>query len=189
MGAVKNLCKRGVVLDQGQVAFDGSVEKAVDYYTEKNLPTCNKLIKDNIKSKIDGLSISKITFNGTSSTDLLIEGESSQVLPDADVIVVFRKKNGEAMATFSEGLYKATSQTIYPGSFSFHKKMSIPKYIAQGEYDIDICIHRPNHCFYMDASACALVQIEGSSDKCGQPLIAQRDGFLGLECVCQSEET
>ena len=32
MGAVKNLCKRGVVLDQGQVAFDGAVEEAVNKY-------------------------------------------------------------------------------------------------------------------------------------------------------------
>ncbi|WP_290724986.1 ABC transporter ATP-binding protein [Fibrobacter sp. UBA2449] len=33
MGAVKNLCKRGIVLNQGQVAFDGGVEEAVDFYT------------------------------------------------------------------------------------------------------------------------------------------------------------
>ena len=32
MGAVKNLCKRGIVLDQGQVAFDGGVEEAIDKY-------------------------------------------------------------------------------------------------------------------------------------------------------------
>ena len=37
MGAVKNLCKRGIVLDQGQVAFDGGVEEAVGYYTNTNL--------------------------------------------------------------------------------------------------------------------------------------------------------
>ena len=36
MGAVKNLCNRGVVLDQGQVAFDGNVDKAVEYYTNSS---------------------------------------------------------------------------------------------------------------------------------------------------------
>ena len=34
MGAVKNLCKRGIVLNQGQVAFDGGVEEAVESYTK-----------------------------------------------------------------------------------------------------------------------------------------------------------
>lgn len=33
MGAVKNLCTRGVVLNQGQVAFDGGEKEAVDFYT------------------------------------------------------------------------------------------------------------------------------------------------------------
>lgn len=37
MGAVKNLCKRGIVLNQGQVAFDGGVEEAVGYYTSKSI--------------------------------------------------------------------------------------------------------------------------------------------------------
>ena len=48
MGAVKNLCKRGIVLNQGQVAFDGGVEEAVDYYvnskSENNV--CEKQICD-----------------------------------------------------------------------------------------------------------------------------------------------
>ena len=34
MGAVRNLCKRGIILDQGQLIFDGEVNDAVDYYTE-----------------------------------------------------------------------------------------------------------------------------------------------------------
>ena len=37
MGAVKNLCKRGIVLDQGQVAFDGGVEEAVNFYINNNV--------------------------------------------------------------------------------------------------------------------------------------------------------
>ena len=42
MGAVKNLCKRGIVLNQGQVAFDGGVEEAVDYYTNSGNILLNK---------------------------------------------------------------------------------------------------------------------------------------------------
>lgn len=194
MGAVKNLCKRGIVLNQGQVAFDGGVEEAVDYYTEKNLPTSNELIINNIKSKTEGLSISKIIFNGTETThstithnqetiDLLIEGATQQDLPDADVMVVFRKKNGDAVATFAEGHYKASTQNILPGSFLLHKIISLPKYMAQGQYSIDICIHKPNSCFYMNASSCALIQVEGNSDTFGRPLIEKRDGFLGLETL------
>ena len=37
MGAVKNLCKRGLVLNQGQVSFDGGVKDAVEYYTANSI--------------------------------------------------------------------------------------------------------------------------------------------------------
>lgn len=37
MGAVRNLCKTGIVLNQGQVAFTGSAEDAVDFYTNSNI--------------------------------------------------------------------------------------------------------------------------------------------------------
>ena len=36
MGAVKNLCKRGIVLNQGQVAFEGTANDAVDHYLESS---------------------------------------------------------------------------------------------------------------------------------------------------------
>ncbi len=40
MGAVKNLCKRGVVLNQGLIAFDGDVEEAVEHYLESYFDEC-----------------------------------------------------------------------------------------------------------------------------------------------------
>ncbi|MBR6125264.1 ABC transporter ATP-binding protein [Candidatus Saccharibacteria bacterium] len=33
MGAVRNLCKTGIVLDQGQISFQGSAEEAIDFYS------------------------------------------------------------------------------------------------------------------------------------------------------------
>ena len=42
MAAVKNLCKRGIVLDQGQIAFNGKVENALRYY-QNSLNSVQKL--------------------------------------------------------------------------------------------------------------------------------------------------
>ena len=43
MGAVKNLCKRGIILNQGQVAFNGNVEEAIGYYLTNINPLKNTL--------------------------------------------------------------------------------------------------------------------------------------------------
>ena len=43
MGAVKNLCKRGIILEQGQLAFDGEVENAIEHYLKsRKLPPPQK---------------------------------------------------------------------------------------------------------------------------------------------------
>ena len=44
MGAVKNLCKRGIVLNQGQVVFDGGVEEAINIYAANNIAELNKSV-------------------------------------------------------------------------------------------------------------------------------------------------
>ncbi|MBR6831855.1 MAG: ATP-binding cassette domain-containing protein [Fibrobacter sp.] len=53
MGAVKNLCKRGIVLNQGQVAFDGAVEEAINYYTDSNVKNCERKVLINDRDHRD----------------------------------------------------------------------------------------------------------------------------------------
>jgi lipopolysaccharide transport system ATP-binding protein len=56
MGAVKNLCKRGIVLNQGQVAFDGGAEDAISFYTSSNNIKANNYVKITDKFRRNGLS-------------------------------------------------------------------------------------------------------------------------------------
>ena len=57
MGAVKNLCKRGIVLNQGQVAFDGGVEEAVDSYLQART---EKILQKKMQSHFFGSGLLKI---------------------------------------------------------------------------------------------------------------------------------
>lgn len=48
MAAVRNLCTRGIVLNQGQLVFDGSTEAAVNYYLDTNISdVCSHAIVSN----------------------------------------------------------------------------------------------------------------------------------------------
>jgi lipopolysaccharide transport system ATP-binding protein len=41
MAAVENLCRRGIVLDHGKLAYDGPLKSAVDYYFNALSPVCS----------------------------------------------------------------------------------------------------------------------------------------------------
>lgn len=50
MASVKSLCTRGVVLNKGELVFDGSIDNAIQFYLSKQ----DKLNKDGIVPKEDG---------------------------------------------------------------------------------------------------------------------------------------
>ena len=62
MGAVRNLCKTGIVLNQGQVAFSGSAEEAIRFYTDSNVHNCAKKGLINDRDHRDGILPKDLEF-------------------------------------------------------------------------------------------------------------------------------
>ena len=113
MGAVKNLCKRGIVLNQGQVAFDGGVEEAVGYYTNTNLHN----------------SVKKVIINDRDHRDCILPKdlefiEAEMLNPDIEHLAtdepiqlrVKIKRNNPSVCTFNFGLHITNSSDICVGT-------------------------------------------------------------------------
>jgi len=60
MGAVRNLCKTGIVLNQGQVAYRGSAVEAIDFYTTKN--AIDKVWKRQVQDQTSINPIKEVQF-------------------------------------------------------------------------------------------------------------------------------
>ena len=61
--------------------------------------------------------------------------------------------------------------------------IKIPKYVSEGDFIIDLYIHRPLVQDYMYAPKCCLIHFEGNYSGLGRPLIGRNDGFMGLESI------
>ena len=191
MGAVKNLCKRGIVLDQGMVAFDGNVDEAVDFYTKSNSLKSTEKIVDNIEWKKSFINIETIKINGSEETKTIIEEnqpylnlEISGTLTEpivCGVCLKFKSEQDITFATFAEHGYKGNHISLPVGNFFIQQKISLPKYLCRGNYFIDILLNQARTQEYFFAPHCCLIYIKGRADQFGNPLIAQNDGFLGLE--------
>lgn len=193
MASVKALCNRGVLLLNGQIAFDGTTEDAVNKYLEVNNNLADGLIRDAIKFKKDFLSIDSIRINNKDSNfisinpqaeyiDLEINGHTEQSLK-LEVKLYIRNMSGVAVAALIEGRYKANIIEIAEGAFSIKKRIKIPRFVAQGDYTMDIYLHQPLVQDYMYAPSCANIHFDGNFEGYGKPLIGHVDGFIGLETV------
>lgn len=193
MAAVRNLCQKGIVLRDGMTDFIGSADNAIDHYIKG--VSCQvqeeKLITDSIRNCKDYLHISEIRINNTvyNSTaihygqevlDIVIKGSTREPMK-CEVRMVFKNLDGVPLAGFVEGCYTGRLCDIQPGDFCFERHIRLPRYIADGDYLIDIFLHEPYLQNFFEAENCQTIHIEGFYDQYARTLTLSCEGFIGLE--------
>ena len=195
MAAVRSLCQKGVVLRDGMTDFIGSVDEAVDHYlsTTSIQTEGQKLMTDCINScqtylKINEIQINNTPYNTTSLAqdqeilDVLIKGHTTEPMK-CEVRMIIKKLDGTPMAGFIEGCYTGRLCNIQPGDFTFDRHIRLPKYMADGDYLIDLYLHEPTHQDFFKAQNCQTMHVEGFYDQFAKPLSLSTEGFIGLESV------
>jgi lipopolysaccharide transport system ATP-binding protein len=51
LAAVRQLCKRGIVIDKGEIKYDGSIDKAIDFYENNNKSSDNAIWINEVDKK------------------------------------------------------------------------------------------------------------------------------------------
>lgn len=194
MAAVKNLCTRGVVLQNGMLSYDGTTDDAVNYYLQSNTYIEQGLITDHIDKLASYVTVKKIEINSTPYTestiesnqeylDVLFEGSTTEPFK-ANVQLKFFNMNETPMATFSEGAYKGITEDVPVGDFSLHRKIRLPRYISKGDYVLEFEVNQHGQSGVsrtLWAKRCANIHVEGNFEQFGHPLSARWEGFMGLE--------
>ena len=193
MAAVRSLCRRGIVLENGGMVFDGTANEAVDYYILGAKEKGEGAIVDCIEYKKGFLTIDEILMNGTSANrttltprqevlDVIIRGNTQEEM-NCNVRLILKKLDGTPLATFNEALYSSRLLHIPPGPFEIQKHIRLPKYIADGEYLVDLLLYHPSVVDYLKVRNCQHLQVEGFFDPFAHPLDLKIDGFIGLEPI------
>ena len=193
MAAVRSLCQRGIVLENGGMVFDGEAEEATLFYLKgsgENLE--QRRITDHINQQKSYLHISEITMNGSCSDtislnpdvpflDLVIKGVTLEPMK-CEVKMILKRTDGIAVAALIEGRYKGCLLDVSPGEFTIYKHIRLPRYMGNGDYLIDLWLHQPLVVdYFFEAPHCINLHIEGFHDQFALPLFLSKEGFLGLE--------
>jgi len=147
MAAVKSLCKRGIILENGQLTLDVDVDSAVSHYLSDGSETSNKReFQDKIRTEFFQLhSIKILNANGDQNSDIIIEDKEINIETNISFFtdepnkyhVTFHMFNeqGEAMFSFSS----ATFNFLLSGENSL--RCIIPaKFLQAGQYFLHLLI-------------------------------------------------
>ena len=193
MAAVRNLCQKGVVLRDGMTDFIGTADEAINYYLDSSAPQSEgqKLMTDYIKGCKTYLKISEIQINNTpynSTTlvqgqellDILIKGTTLEPMR-CEIKMIIKKHDETPMASLIEGRYKVHIYNIERGEFAIQKRIRLPKYMADGDYIIDLYLHEPYRQDFFQAQNCMALHVEGFYDQYAKSIILSKEGIIGLE--------
>ena len=191
MSAVKSLCKRGVVLKNGQIDFIGSTENAVNQYLMVFKTDENTKLIDNISWKKNSITITKMELNCTEMASsqvtptqrtmiVRIEGHTEESM-ETDLMLVIKNKDEVPMASLAEGHCKGIIQHVNKGNFVIERIIRLPTFMGSGDYIIDVYLHHPMIEYQLKAINCAVLHIEGYQEGFGRALTQKDLGFYGLE--------
>ncbi len=196
MNAIKSLCKRGIVLNNGMKVYDSSALNAVEYYLnneKKNFESNDKEIKDMVQYVAPYLTINSISFNGTTKNsttivcnqkyiDISIDGIAKAPI-STDFSFVIRNKDEVPIAAYGEGHATGKSVSIEPGPFKIERRVVLPHYVNSGECYIDLALHQPNIVFHMYAPSCIKAIFEGGMETFGRANKIETNGFFSMESL------
>lgn len=195
MGLISSLCTKGIVLRNGVMDFSGTAAEAIDHYQKVSTVKIAQqaLIIDCIDSCKSIVEISEIQINNTpysssaltpcqQTLDVMIKGTTHELIK-CEIKMVIKKSNGTPMASFLEGRYKGFHTVFQPGEFTITRHIRLPKYIANGEYLIDLYLHGPYVQNFFEAHNCHKLSVDGFCDQLARPIEIGTDGFIGLESV------
>lgn len=149
MASVKNLCTRGLVLENGCVSFQGSTKESVDYYLKLNQHQGYKssYINESIKgsgilrlSIVDEFKILKSEFEFDQIINIIVIIKIQKIYLQS--FLGFKVIDKDERIIFTSQLKLTTlinSEGVYEFEVKFPKKFLVP-----GQYQITLGLHIPN---------------------------------------------
>lgn len=190
MAAVRSLCTRGILLNNGTIDFTGSIPATLDKYLKNEENVRKDKILHNIKWIKNTIKIFKCEINNTEEAysviksdqnklKVRIDGETSEDLT-FDLMVTFKNKDGLPFATYAKGHYLGEIQHVNKGRFTISKEIELPTVLSKGLLNIDLYLHHPMVEFLLKAPDCCVLETEGYQKGYGRPINQETGGFIGL---------
>lgn len=190
MAAVRNLCNRGIVLENGCISFSGNINESVAEYLKIGNIDKNDLIINKISELSNFIKITRIEINGTTKSystiktdqrylEVVIKGEANKNF-DYDTMLTFKSKEGVPLMTYAYGHYKGIINHMESGLFEVRKRIALPPIMSKGHLIVDLYLHYPMVCVLLKVPDCCMLECEGYQDGYGRALKQNIEGIIGL---------
>lgn len=191
MASLKALCRRGIMLENGSVCFDGSMGEAIALYLKDNDIIEEGDIVCGLKQVSSDMKLTNVLVNGKPEKvvhlvyperemTIEVEGELLRDVPIAIECRIFDREN-VLLAKFAPALMQDEVKKIKAGSFCLKEIMHLPMNMTNGEYRMEIAVTHPNVEYLARISNAVRLSLSGYISPTGNPMVYTNHGLLYLE--------
>ena len=191
MASIKALCRRGILLENGSVHYDGLINDTVELYLKGN----EFDEKGNIMSKVKCLSheikLTSVLVNGkpdrivklaypNRKINVEIEGELLNGIHAAIEAKVFDCQN-ILLAKFAPILMKTEVPVTPKGKFKLEETITLPDNMMNGEYRLQIEVTHPNVQYLVVIPDAVKLVLSDYISPTGNSLMYNQNGMILLQ--------
>ena len=192
MASVRSLCNKGIVLENGSVAYNSdSIDKAINYYLDKNTNQNRNDLNKNLQIVSPKIKNLKVLVNDSisgiiniNSNDRKIKihvdgyaNENIRIAPELRV----REHDESLIATFAPAQMTGLLKECKKGDFSLDYEFSFPKNLTMGTYYMSIAFREPGAEIYTQGLKAVEINVEGLISKTGHHFGKKDYGFFILD--------
>ena len=154
MTAVKSLCTKGVVLENGSISYSGNIDPAVDFYLRDHDIKTDSIIMDSIQLMSKEIKIKNVSINNSQASIVNLAYPNRTIKIQIDGTTLNRMKVGIEFLLFDSNeillgkyapvLKSGEATQVETGDFSIVEEIHLPHNITNGEYFLQIDITHPN---------------------------------------------
>lgn len=193
MAAVRSLCKKGIVIENGSIVYSGDIQSAINRYLESGTQVSDEQIIKRVQWTKPSLHIETIEINGTQEAQSVIESHQQSLSVrikgrteekmNVDIMLIFKNNEGIPMATYALGHYYGQIESIAAGEFDLHREIELPKILSKGFLKVDLFLHHPMVEYLLKAPDCCVLECEGFQEGFGSAMNQNSNGIIGLSSL------
>ena len=161
MAAVKNLCTRGIVLNNGGIEFIGDIDNCLHSYLKNEDFVSSKLL-DGIKYKSNSIEVNHMLINNKEGNNIYVSNDKNtiEILIEGKVNLSTKfaleaklyDDMERVVAIFSPAQLSGLVNQYKTGVFQIKENIVLPPMLTIGEFYLDIELMHPNVESYVTIS-------------------------------------
>ena len=190
MASIRQLCKKGIVLDKGMVRYNGAVNEAVDMYLSEQFKTEN-VIASNVNYIMPYVKLSNLLINNQSLNPVYLKKSENtlnviwegELYEPAKVAFEFRlkDKNDVPILFYSPSYFNGHCENLHSGQFHLEFHVPLPKGLAEGVYYGTLALTEPHKKYHIELRRAVELRCEGVADFSGHVYsLTNEDGYMML---------